>query len=58
VTGEVAKVNPVARFVVLSFPLGPMPALDQQLNLYRKGAKVAEVKVTARSATRTSSPTL
>ena len=46
VTGEVAKVNPVARFVVLSFPLGPMPALDQQLNLYRKGAKVAEVKVT------------
>jgi hypothetical protein len=23
-----------------------MPALDQQLNLYRKGAKVAEVKVT------------
>ena len=46
--GEVASVNPVARFVVLSFPVSPMPAPDQQLNLYRRGAKVAEVKVTGR----------
>jgi hypothetical protein len=44
--GEVSTVNPVARFVVLSFPLGQMPAIDQHLNLYRRGAKVAEVKVT------------
>jgi hypothetical protein len=45
-TGEVSRVNPVARFVVLSFPLDQMPVLDQRLNLYRRGAKVAEVKVT------------
>ncbi|MEI6391531.1 MAG: hypothetical protein WCT12_10555 [Verrucomicrobiota bacterium] len=44
--GEVVRVNAVARFVVLSFPLDQMPAMDQRLNLYRHGAKVAEVKVT------------
>jgi hypothetical protein len=44
--GEVARVDPVARFVVLSFPLDQMPATDQRLNVYRHGAKVAEVKVT------------
>jgi hypothetical protein len=44
--GEVATVNSVARFVVLNFPLDPMPVTDQSLNLYRRGAKVAEVKVT------------
>lgn len=44
--GEVAKVDPVARFVVLSFSLDSMPALDQQLRLYRHGTKVGEVKVT------------
>jgi hypothetical protein len=44
--GDVSTVNLVARFVVLSFPLGQMPAIDQPLNLYRRGSKVAEVKVT------------
>jgi hypothetical protein len=44
--GEVARIDPVARFVVLSFSFDPMPALDQRLNLYRHGAKVGEVKVT------------
>jgi hypothetical protein len=45
-TGKVASVNAAGKFVVLSFPLGQMPAFDQALNLYRKGVKVAEVKVT------------
>lgn len=45
-TGKVASVNPTGKFVVLSFPIGQMPAFDQTLNLYRKGIKVAEVKVT------------
>jgi hypothetical protein len=44
--GEVALVNPVARFVVLTFPRDPLPFMDQRLNLYRRGSKVAEVKVT------------
>jgi hypothetical protein len=45
-TGKVALVNSVGRFVVLSFPLGKMAAPDQRLNLYRRGLKVGEVKVT------------
>jgi hypothetical protein len=44
--GKVALVNSVARFVVLNFPLGKMAAVDQRLNLYRRGLKVGEVKVT------------
>jgi hypothetical protein len=44
--GEVSRVNPAARFVVLTFPSDQMPVMDQLLNLYRQGAKVAEVKVT------------
>ena len=43
--GRVASVNPLARFVVLSFPLGTMPALDTRLNVYRGGLKVGEIKV-------------
>ena len=45
-TGKVASVNGAGKFVVLSFPLGQMPAFDQTLTLYRRGVKVAEVKVT------------
>ena len=44
--GKVALVNSVARFVVLNFPLGRMAAAEQRLNLYRRGLKVGEVKVT------------
>jgi len=39
-------VNPGARFVVLSFPVGKLPAIDQRLNLYRAGLKIGEVKIT------------
>jgi hypothetical protein len=44
--GKVAFVNTTARFVVLNFPIGHLPAIEQRLNLYRGGLKVGEVKVT------------
>ncbi len=44
--GKVALVNNTGRFVVLNFPLGKMAAVEQRLNLYRRGLKVGEVKVT------------
>ena len=44
--GKVALVNSTGRFVVLNFPLGKMAAAEQRLNLYRRGLKVGEVKVT------------
>ncbi|MGD0745928.1 MAG: hypothetical protein ABSA45_12315 [Verrucomicrobiota bacterium] len=43
---RVATYNVAGRFVVLSFPVGQMPKLDQTLFLYRDGLKVAEIKVT------------
>lgn len=44
--GRVASVNPNARFAVVSFPLGPLPAVDRPLQVYRAGLKVGELKVT------------
>ena len=44
--GKVVSYNSVGRFVVLGFPVGPMPNMDQTLFLYRAGLKVAEVKIT------------
>ena len=45
-SGQVAMVNSEARFVVLSFPPGPLPPAEQRLNVYRNGMKVGEIKVT------------
>lgn len=45
-TGKVVRVSLVARFVVMTFPIGIVPAIDRRLNVYRKGVKVGEVKVT------------
>jgi len=45
-SGTVARVNPAARFVVLTFGLGRLPALDQVMPLYRQGLKVGEVRIT------------
>jgi hypothetical protein len=45
-SGRVASVNTTARFVVLNYPLGHMPAAGQGLSLYRRGLKVGEIKVT------------
>ena len=44
--GKVARVNATDRFVVLDFPLGHLPLINQGLSLYRGGLKVGEVKVT------------
>lgn len=44
--GRVASINPALRFVVLDFSLNPLPAVGQQLSVYRRGQKVGEVKVT------------
>lgn len=39
-------VNNAARFVVLNYPLGHLPAANQHLNVYRRGLKVGEIKIT------------
>ena len=44
--GKVVSYNSVGRFVVLNFPTGQMPKMDQSLFLYRAGLKVGEVKIT------------
>lgn len=44
--GKVVSYNDAGRFVVLNFPTGRMPKMDQHLFLYRAGLKVAEVNVT------------
>ena len=44
--GKVAMVNTAGRFVVLNFPLGKMAAVGQRFDLYRRGLKIGEVKVT------------
>ncbi|HEV2329098.1 MAG TPA: hypothetical protein VGY56_09960 [Verrucomicrobiae bacterium] len=43
---KVVKYNSVGRFVVLSFPLGQMPQMNQTLFVYRAGIKVGEVRIT------------
>lgn len=44
--GKVSSANPNLRFVVLTFPLGHVPAVGRHLSLYRRGLKVAEITVT------------
>ena len=44
--GKVAFVHPTARFVVINFPVGHLPAVEQHFNLYRAGLKVGEAKIT------------
>ena len=44
--GRVTAANARARFVVITYPIGVMPSLEQRLNAYRNGLKVAELKVT------------
>jgi len=45
-TGRVAAYNQAGRFVVLNFPMPPVPPVDQTLFLYRAGLKVAALRVT------------
>ena len=45
-SGKVTSVNPTARYVVITYPVGvPMPAPERRLSVYRAGLKVAEVKM-------------
>lgn len=44
--GRVDSVNARAAYIILSFPIGSIPAIDTRLNVYRNHIKVAEVKVT------------
>jgi hypothetical protein len=44
--GKVIKMNSEGRFVILNFPIGHLPALEQRMNVYRRGLKVGEVKIT------------
>ena len=43
--GKVEMVNLNAKYVVLSFPIGHLPTLEQRMNIYRRGLKIGEVKV-------------
>jgi hypothetical protein len=43
---KVISYNSVGQFVVLSFPMGQMPKMNQTLFLYRAGLKVGEIKIT------------
>ncbi|HZR16563.1 MAG TPA: hypothetical protein VFE51_04490 [Verrucomicrobiae bacterium] len=44
--GKVSRVNQDGRFVVMTFPIGHLPTLNQRLNVYRGGVKVGEIRVT------------
>jgi hypothetical protein len=44
--GTVSLYNTQGRFVVLDFPVGKMPAMEQVLFVYRRGLKIGEVRVT------------
>ena len=44
--GKVVRVVSSGRFVVLNFPIGRMPAVDQRAEVYRLGLKVGELRIT------------
>ena len=44
--GKVVALNPQARYVVVSFPIGQVPPIGHRMNLYRDGLKTGEAKVT------------
>jgi hypothetical protein len=44
-TGRIASVNDKLRFVVVDFTNSRRPTIDERLEVYRVGAKVAEIKV-------------
>jgi hypothetical protein len=43
--GKVVQVNAHGQFVIVNFPVGGLPAIEQQLNVYRSGLKVGEVRI-------------
>lgn len=45
--GRVSLVNVSARYVIVTYGVGHLPAPDARLHVYRDGLKVAELKVSA-----------
>jgi hypothetical protein len=45
IRGRIIVVNPSARYVILSYPLGHIPQPERRLAVYRNGLKVADIKV-------------
>ncbi len=46
--GKIMLVNAASGYVVVSYPIGQLPAADSRLHVYRKGLKVGEIKVDGR----------
>ena len=44
--GKVVAVNPQARYLVATFPIGQVPSIGHRMSLYRGGLKTGEAKVT------------
>lgn len=44
-SGRVIRSNPNMGFVVLEFPVGQMPALEQRMIVYRGGLKTGELRI-------------
>ena len=44
--GKVSNVDPVGRYVILNFPAGSLPALEQKLYVYHHGLKTAQLRIT------------
>ena len=43
--GKIASVNAGAKFAVIKFPVGQVPAKDQHFVVYRAGQKVGELRI-------------
>jgi hypothetical protein len=49
-TGRIVAVNGTARYAVIGYAIGVrLPPVEQRLNVYRNGLKVAEIKITGPS---------
>jgi hypothetical protein len=46
IVGKIASANQQAKFAVIMFPIGQVPAVNTRMVVYRGDAKVGEVKIT------------
>jgi hypothetical protein len=46
IPGRIDAVNARIKYVVISYPLGPLPAVGTSLGVYRNATRIAEVRVT------------
>jgi hypothetical protein len=46
IVGKIARVNTNARFVVINYPVGSIPGMDQHLSVYHQGTKIGDVRIT------------